>query len=77
MGKRGCENSCHCQINPKCWEYFYPARAAKLGGGDAVSLINTINSIMGIDLDNLNPKPNVGGKVVTEDIAVCQCGPLH
>ena len=27
------------------------------GGADALSLINTINSIMGVDLDTLAPKP--------------------
>ena len=50
------------KLTPNVGNIIFPARAAKLGGGDAVSLINTINSIMGIDLDNLNPKPNVGGK---------------
>ena len=38
------------------------ARAAKKGGADALSAINTINSITGIDLDTLTPRPNVGGK---------------
>ncbi|HEV3122641.1 MAG TPA: NAD-dependent dihydropyrimidine dehydrogenase subunit PreA [Isosphaeraceae bacterium] len=36
-------------------------RAAAKGGADAVSLINTINSIMGIDLDTFAPKPAVRG----------------
>ena len=36
-------------------------RAAKRGGADAVSAINTINSITGIDLDTLTPRPDVGG----------------
>ena len=31
------------------------------GGANAISLINTINSIMGIDLDTLAPKPSVAG----------------
>ncbi|MGO7428501.1 NAD-dependent dihydropyrimidine dehydrogenase subunit PreA, partial [Rhizobium ruizarguesonis] len=39
-----------------------PARAAKAGGTDAVSLINTINSIVSVDLDNFAPNPTVGGK---------------
>jgi dihydropyrimidine dehydrogenase (NAD+) subunit PreA len=37
------------------------ARAAQKGGADGLSLINTINSIMGVDLDTLAPKPSVGG----------------
>src|SRR3546814_3847145 len=39
-----------------------PARAARQGGADAVSLINTINSIMSVDRDALAPTPMVGGK---------------
>ncbi len=37
------------------------ARAAVEGGADAISLINTINSIMGVDLNTLAPKPSVDG----------------
>ena len=37
------------------------ARAARRGGADALSAINTINSITGIDLDTLTPRPDVGG----------------
>jgi dihydropyrimidine dehydrogenase (NAD+) subunit PreA len=36
-------------------------RAVKRGGADGISLINTINSVMGVDVNNFNPKPNVGG----------------
>ena len=39
-----------------------PARAAHKGGTDAVSLINTINSITTIDLDLMAPTPTVDGK---------------
>jgi dihydropyrimidine dehydrogenase (NAD+) subunit PreA len=37
------------------------ARAARKGGADGLSAINTINSITGIDLDTLVPRPNVDG----------------
>src|SRR3954471_187863 len=37
-------------------------RAAVRGGADALSLINTVNSIMGIDLNTLAPKPAVRGE---------------
>jgi dihydropyrimidine dehydrogenase (NAD+) subunit PreA len=36
-------------------------RACKRGGADGISLINTINSIMGVDLKTFAPKPSVGG----------------
>jgi dihydropyrimidine dehydrogenase (NAD+) subunit PreA len=37
------------------------AHAVQRGGADAISLINTVNSIMGVDLDTLAPKPSVAG----------------
>ena len=37
------------------------ARAAVRGGADGLSLINTLNSIMGVDLDTFAPRPSVGG----------------
>jgi dihydropyrimidine dehydrogenase (NAD+) subunit PreA len=36
--------------------------AAQKGGADGVSLINTIKSIIGVDIDNLVPQPVVGGQ---------------
>ena len=39
-----------------------PARAAHAGGTDAVSLINTINSITAVDLDTFSPEPSIDGK---------------
>ncbi len=39
-----------------------PAEAAKRGGADAVSLINTINSITSVDLDDFAPEPTIDGK---------------
>ena len=32
------------------------------GGADAISLINTINSLAGVDIDSWNTIPHVGGK---------------
>src|SRR5699024_12285786 len=37
------------------------AKAAERGGADEVSMINTINSLIGIDLDTWYPIPNVNG----------------
>src|SRR5947208_635636 len=50
------------KLTPNVTDVIYPARAAKAGGADAVSLINTINSIMGVDLDTFAPKPAVRGE---------------
>jgi dihydropyrimidine dehydrogenase (NAD+) subunit PreA len=50
------------KLTPNISDIREVARAAKRGGADALSAINTINSITGIDLDTLVPRPNVGGK---------------
>jgi len=50
------------KLTPNITDVRYAARAAFNGGADGVSLINTINSITGIDLDTLAPRPTVAGK---------------
>lgn len=50
------------KLTPNITDIRNPARAAKQGGADAVSLINTINSIISIDLDNFAPTPTIDGK---------------
>jgi dihydropyrimidine dehydrogenase (NAD+) subunit PreA len=50
------------KLTPNITDIRFPARAAKEGGADAVSLINTINSIVAIDLDTFAPVPSVAGK---------------
>lgn len=50
------------KLTPNISDIRQPARAAKEGGADAVSLINTINSIMGVDLDTMAPNPPTDGK---------------
>ena len=48
------------KLTPNITDIRQPARAAKNGGADAVSLINTINSIMGVDPYTLTMSPAVG-----------------
>ena len=50
------------KLTPNIADIRKPARAAHAGGADAVSLINTINSITGVDLDNFAPQPTIDGK---------------
>ena len=49
------------KLTPNVTNIVPPGRAAAKGGADAVSLINTINSVMGVDIDSMIPYPNVGG----------------
>jgi len=50
------------KLTPNVTDITRIARAAERGGADAVSLINTINSLMGVDLETFAPRPNVAGK---------------
>jgi len=50
------------KLTPNITNIVGPARAAIAGGADAISLINTLNSITGVDLDNFEISPNIGGK---------------
>jgi len=50
------------KLTPNVTDISYIAQAAVRGGADALSLINTINSIVGVNLDSLTPLPDVGGK---------------
>jgi dihydropyrimidine dehydrogenase (NAD+) subunit PreA len=50
------------KLTPNVTNIVPPGLAAQKGGADAVSLINTINSVMGVDLETMVPHPNVNGK---------------
>jgi dihydropyrimidine dehydrogenase (NAD+) subunit PreA len=50
------------KLTPNISDITRPARAARAGGSDAISLINTIQSIVGVDIDRFVPYPIVDGK---------------
>jgi len=50
------------KLTPNVTNILGPAKAAKEGGADAVSLINTLNSIMRVDYDTLTMYPATDGK---------------
>jgi dihydropyrimidine dehydrogenase (NAD+) subunit PreA len=50
------------KLTPNVTDVTRIAAAAERGGADAVSLINTINSLIGVDLETFTPRPDVGGK---------------
>ena len=52
---------CIVKLTPNITDIRHPARAAQNGGADAVSLINTINSITSVNLDTLTPEPTIDG----------------
>lgn len=50
------------KLTPNITDVTEPARAARKGGANAISLINTIQSVVGIDLDTFTPYPIVDGQ---------------
>jgi dihydropyrimidine dehydrogenase (NAD+) subunit PreA len=50
------------KLTPNITDITSTAKAAVRGGADAISLINTINSLAGVDIDTWNTIPHVGGK---------------
>ena len=50
------------KLTPNVADIRTIARAAKSGGADGLSAINTLNSITGVDLDTFTPRPDVGAK---------------
>jgi len=50
------------KLTPNVANIQLPARAAKRANAQGVSLINTINSIIGVDIETMKIKPSVGGK---------------
>lgn len=60
--KQNTRMPCIVKLTPNITDIRKPAAAAKAGGADAVSLINTINSITSVDLDLFAPEPTIDGK---------------
>ena len=52
---------CIVKLTPNITDIRFPAEAAKRGGADAVSLINTINSITSVNLNDFVPEPTIDG----------------
>jgi dihydropyrimidine dehydrogenase (NAD+) subunit PreA len=50
------------KLTPNVTSILAPSRAAKRGAANAVSLVNTISSIMAVDLDRMTPSPHVDGR---------------
>ncbi len=50
------------KLTPNVTDIRLPARAARAGGANGIALINTINSLIGVDLDTWAPIPDVRGR---------------
>lgn len=50
------------KLTPNVSDIRKPARAARAAGADGIALINTISSLVGVDLDAWSPLPSVRGR---------------
>jgi len=50
------------KLTPNVTDIRPIGRAAQAGGADGLSLINTVNSIIGVDLDTMHARPHVAGR---------------
>ena len=63
--RRGTDLPLISKMTPNITDIRMPARAAKDGGVNGISAINTIKSINSVSLNTLKPEPNVNGKSST------------
>src|SRR5438045_412958 len=59
--KPGAKKPVWAKMTPNVTRITDPSRAAFRGGCQGVSAINTIRSVMGVNLDTLRPEPTVEG----------------
>ena len=62
--RRGTNLPLIAKMTPNITDIRIPARAAKKGGANGISAINTIKSITNINFDTLVPEPDVNGKTL-------------
>ncbi len=62
--KKGTSLPVLVKLTPNITDMVPMALAAKRGGADGISAINTINSITGVDIDTLVAQPSVHGKSI-------------
>jgi dihydropyrimidine dehydrogenase (NAD+) subunit PreA len=59
--KKACKIPVMAKMTPNITDIVPVALAAKQGGADAISAINTIKAITDVDIENFTPLPNIKG----------------
>ncbi|MFH1131016.1 MAG: NAD-dependent dihydropyrimidine dehydrogenase subunit PreA, partial [Pseudomonadota bacterium] len=62
LTKHACSIPVMAKMTPNVADMVPVALAAKAGGADAISAINTVKAITAVDIDAAVPLPNVGGR---------------
>jgi dihydropyrimidine dehydrogenase (NAD+) subunit PreA len=75
--KKGTDLPLFVKLTPNVTDIVPIAEAAKKGGADAISAINTVESLIGIDIETATPLPVAYGKDKSEQLSTYGgfCGP--
>ena len=60
--KEVAEKPVFVKLSPNVTDIAYIAKAVEVAGADGIAAINTVQSLMGVDLDTFEPLPKVNGK---------------
>jgi dihydropyrimidine dehydrogenase (NAD+) subunit PreA len=76
LTKEACSIPVMAKMTPNVADMLPLALAAKAGGADAISAINTVKAITNVDLDTTTPLPNVGGRSSSSGYSGTACKPI-
>lgn len=76
LTKEACSIPVMAKMTPNVADMLPLAMAAKNGGADAISAINTVKAISAVDLEQLTPLPNVGGRSASSGYSGRSCKPI-
>lgn len=76
LTKGACSLPVMAKMTPNVADMLPMALAAQAGGADAISAINTVKAITGVDVDTAIPLPNVGGKSSSSGYSGTACKPI-
>jgi len=74
--KEACSLPVMAKMTPNVADMLPLALAAKAGGADAISAINTVKAITNVDIDSAIPLPNVGGRSSSSGYSGTACKPI-
>jgi dihydropyrimidine dehydrogenase (NAD+) subunit PreA len=76
--KKGTDLPLFVKLTPNVTDIVPMANAAIRGGADAISAINTVESLIGIDIETATPLPVAYGMEITEQLSTYGglCGPV-
>jgi len=76
LTKEACSIPVMAKMTPNVADMLPLALAAKAGGADAISAINTVKALSNVDIESCVPLPNVGGRSSSSGYSGTACKPI-